>query len=125
MNSGQDTPRKRRATRRNTKARKVQRLERGAQTPIEDYYEPVLRALITLSGKGTVKQVVGLVESAMWSEFNEFDLERIASSKISRWEKRVNFARYRMMENGLIADSSERGVWEITEKGKKWLAERK
>jgi len=38
-----------------------------------------------------------------------------------RWQKRVQFTRLRLVERGLIDKDSPRGVWEISDEGRRAL----
>jgi restriction endonuclease Mrr len=51
------------------------------------------------------------------------DFEPLKSGEI-RWRNRARFARLRMKELGLLSDSSHRGIWEITESGRQYLAKK-
>lgn len=40
-----------------------------------------------------------------------------------RWRNRARFARLRMKERGLLNDKSARGIWELTDAGRRFLDE--
>ncbi len=103
------------------KRKKRKRLKRGLRTAQNRYYEPILKALITLGGKGSVREVLELVESYMKSELNQYDIAFLPSGSMRRWENAANWTRRDMVQQGLLSSDSDRGVWEITEKGKSWL----
>lgn len=58
----------------------------------------------------------------MQSTLTPRDYERLDQGE-ERWRNRVRFARLRMKERGLISSTSRRGVWEITDDGRKFLDE--
>lgn len=107
-----------------SKSKKKKLLPRGLRTSPTNFYEPILRSLVDSDGRGLAKDVLKLVERSMKSSFNPYDLEGLKSG-VARWENTANWARLDMVRLGLLLPDSERGIWEITEKGKKWLEERK
>lgn len=100
--------------------------ETGAEylvkTPREAFWKPVLSALVDLGGSGTLDQVKQLVEGKMASILNEHDYEQLPQSHRLRWENDVEWARFDLVAEGFIADNSARGIWEVTETGRDWLA---
>ena len=103
---------------------KIKRLKHGLRTPQPSYYEPILQSLTTLGGKGSAKEVIKLVGRSMKAVLNKDDRELLSSGNTTRWEKTANWARMDMVKQRLLSPDSEHGVWEITDKGVKWLAER-
>ena len=116
---------KKRVVRRRSKNRKAKHRKRGELTPKENYYQPILQALMDMNGKGSRPAVLQRLERSMASVFNQFDREPDKSDHKPTWHKRASFARLDMVKLGLLTHSSGRGVWEITEKGKKWFVDRK
>lgn len=62
------------------------------------------------------------VEEALFEKFkaafqDPFYSERVGGG-VPRWKKNVQFARNTARERGLIKQESERGIWELTEKGR-------
>jgi len=45
------------------------------------------------------------------------DLELVPSGTSKRWEKRANWERYQMVQEGLLRSDSPQGIWELSEKG--------
>lgn len=79
------------------------------------YFQPVINALIELGGSGRPEEVEeAIVERLELSE--EERNEQIPSGQ-SRFSNKVNWARFYLVKAGLI-DSSTRGVWSLTEKGR-------
>lgn len=51
----------------------------------------------------------------------EFDLEKLKSkSREERWKNTAQWARFEMVKEGLLSNSSPNGIWEITEKGREY-----
>lgn len=78
-----------------------------------------------MGGKATEKEVFESIEQKMGRFFNDLDLEILKDGYTKRWQKNVAWERYILVKEGLLKFDSPRGVWEITEKGKKILADNK
>ncbi len=93
------------------------------KTPAGAFYIPILEALEELGGRGLSQQVLDLVYERMKDRLTEDDLKPIPSGGDLRWRNTAQWARYIMTRNGLLAQDSPRGVWEISEAGKAYLQE--
>lgn len=101
-------------------------LKMGLKTPQESYVMPILESVIELGGKAEMKDVLNLVHSKMKGILNSYDYEPIPSvPKRQRWKNTAKWARYSMVNEGLLAKDSPWGIWEITEKGRKFYEENK
>ena len=96
------------------------KLKKGLRTPEKAYYIPILESIIELGGSAEVEDVLKLVHNKMKDILNEYDYETLRFGEI-RWENAAKWARYTMVEKGLLSNNSNRGIWEITEKGRKYL----
>jgi hypothetical protein len=57
---------------------------------------------------------------------NSYDEEPLRSRRnVKRCENTARWARQKMVEKGLLAKDSPRGIWEITEEGRKYYYEEK
>lgn len=92
----------------------------GSITKQREYNMPLLESLIELGGGGKVHEVMDMVFQKMENQLTEADLSKLESGGI-RWKKYVQWARYHLKINGHIKSDSPRGIWEITDKGKKNL----
>jgi len=79
------------------------------------YFQPVINALIELGGSGRPEEVEEVVANQLGISEKERN-EQIPSGQ-SRYSNKVNWARFYLVKAGLI-DSSTRGVWSLTEKGR-------
>ena len=105
---------------------KVKGNKKGGRTPEEQFIIPILESIIELGGKAEVKRVYERVHSKMKDILTEYDYEPLPSNPQEiRWKNNVRFARLRMVKEGLLAENSPRGIWEITEKGRKFYEENK
>jgi restriction system protein len=104
------------------KRRNLGRLQRGLRTPEIAYYQPILEALNELGGSAEMNDVVERVEQSMRGVLRQVDYEPLASgTEMLRWRNTAQWARNTMVEEGLLKLDSPRGMWEITEAGRRAL----
>jgi hypothetical protein len=93
----------------------------GSILPEQAYWRPILTIIDEAGGSMAATDVIEAVWERLRDQLTPRDLERQRLGEM-RWRNRVRFARLRMKERGLLSDSSPRGVWEITEEGRSYLA---
>jgi len=79
------------------------------------YFQPVIDSLIELGGSGRPSEVKDLIVDTL--EISEEEQSAQIASGTSRFSKNVDWARFYLAKAGYI-DSSIRGVWSLTEKGR-------
>lgn len=100
------------------------RLPRGMRNPEPSFRQPILEAIMELGGSAPIDDVLGLVEQNMSKELNDVDYQPLPSDpNCLRWRNTAQWARYNMVQEGLLKSDSPRGIWEITEEGRRWLSE--
>lgn len=97
---------------------------RGA-IPQKEYRLPILETLLEKGGKTTQSEVFEIIGQKMGTAFNNLDLEVLSDGYTLRWQKNVAFARFRMSKEGILKHDSPRGIWEISEKGRKFWEDNK
>lgn len=97
---------------------------RGA-IPQKEYRLPILETLLEKGGKTTQSEVFEIIGQKMGTAFNNLDREVLSDGYTLRWQKNVAFARFRMSKEGLLKPDSPRGIWEISEKGRKFWEDNK
>jgi restriction system protein len=101
------------------------RLQRGLRTPEGAYYRPILKTLDHLGGRAKLNDILDRVKELMQGTLTEHDYQPLNSdSEMPRWRNAAQWARNAMVKEGLLKDDSPRGVWEISEAGRRVLAER-
>lgn len=105
--------------------KKRSRLERGLRTPEEKFILPILEALVELGGEAHASDVLKLVHAKMKNILNTYDYEDLSSNNQKRWENTAQWTKDRMVKEGLLDRNVPRGVWRITEKGKKFYQNNK
>jgi hypothetical protein len=101
-----------------------QRRFRGELTPQRTFRKPILEILISKGGTAEGREVVEELERVMEPTLKPADYEE-NSDGTTKWTKAANFQRLTMVHDGLLADNSERGIWQATDKGRLWLKERR
>lgn len=99
------------------------RINYGQRTQQAKYRTPILQALEDLGGSGYVNEVLDFVYKKMKNFLVPVDLEEIPSVRQKRWRNTAMWERSHMVKDGLVKNDSPRGIWEISEKGKKYLKE--
>jgi restriction system protein len=104
-------------------AEKAPRLPSGLMTPQAAYRVPILRALAALGGRAKNRAVLDHVRAAMAERLNAYDHQPIGSdANRPRWQTTAEFCRNALREEGLLVAGSPRGIWEISDAGRAWLA---
>jgi hypothetical protein len=104
------------------KATKRTRVPSGALLPEDRYVLPLLSALVELGGSAPYRQVVDRVGELLKGDLTDLDLEPVNSGNI-RWQNRLQFVRLRLVQEGRMTRESGRGVWAISDEGRKYLEE--
>ena len=87
--------------------------------PYADYEIPLLQALFRLGGSPKTSDVYPVVEAIMREELREHPEEYgKTKSGVVIWVNKVRWAREYLKQKGQL-DGSERGVWKITQSGRK------
>ncbi len=93
------------------------RAKPGALLRLEEYMEPLLSVLAERGGTAPAREVIDAVGDRLEGRLQATDMEKLSSGAV-RWENRTQFARLRLVEQGLLAKDSPRGVWSLTEFGR-------
>ena len=91
-------------------------------TPADAYWVPILETLVELGGSARGEEVVNRVGQRMRGILKPGDCERLPSGVDIRWRNRCNWQRFNMVRQGILRSGSPRGVWQISEEGRQWLA---
>lgn len=95
----------------------------GSILPEREYWLPILRVLVEADGSAKANDVIDAIEPLIADRLTQADYEPLQIGEM-RWRNRARFARLRMRERGLLSPTSGRGVWEITDEGRRFLNER-
>ncbi len=119
--SGRSKPKRSSKTKRSSKAK---RAPKGSLLPEEAYKLPILEALEDAGGRAPTSEVVTAVGERLGVDLGDIDRELIGSGEV-RWKNRVQFVRLKLIESGLMESDSPRGIWAITDAGRRYVKEAK
>ena len=108
--------------RRTRRARDHKRAPVGSLLPEMAYELPILEVLVEEGGTAHAHTVIDRVGEKLEKRLTDRDKQLLPSGGI-RWQKRVQFARLRLAERGLLRRDSGRGIWAITDTGRRHLAD--
>jgi restriction system protein len=104
--------------------RDLGRLRRGLRTPEAAYYRPILQVLVELGGRAPMAQILDRVAQGMQGVLRDVDYQPLTSDPdLPRWRNSAQWARNSMVQEGLLKNDSPRGIWEISETGRRSLQE--
>ena len=81
---------------------------------------PLLRALTERGGSAPASEVIEAVGEKLDAQLTPVDKEALSSGQI-RWKNRTQWARLKLVEEGLMEKDSPKGLWAITETGRSKL----
>lgn len=81
---------------------------------------PILEILMEAKGAAPASEVIDALVGRMRSMLTQRDYETLSMGEV-RWRNRARFARLRMTEQGLLSGTSPRGIWELTDAGRRHL----
>lgn len=100
--------------------------KKGEITPHSACCPFILLALVEMGGSGKTRHVLDRVGEKMKHILKPIDYEVLPSDgKTIRWRNSAQWARDKMSnKDGRMTERND-GIWEISDKGRKWLAEQK
>jgi hypothetical protein len=100
------------------------RLPRGLRTPEEAFRRPILEALVELGGRASASLVLDRVGRKMANVLTQHDRQPLPSRKDEmRWQNSARWCRNTLVSEGLLKSGSPKGIWEISEAGRKFLTQ--
>jgi hypothetical protein len=106
------------------RTRRSPRSRRGRRTPEDVFRLPILRALVALGGSAPLHSVLTRVFAEVEGSLTEVDFEPLPSEPTTpRWQNTAQWARKKLVMEGLMRNDSPRGTWAISERGIAYLAE--
>lgn len=88
---------------------------KGEETPLWEFYRPILQALIALGGDATRKEIESKLEGTIDGSLKKGDLA-LSAQGVPRWKIMVRRARKPMISEGFITGENLLR-WKITSKG--------
>jgi len=87
--------------------------------PQRNYRIPILQILIEFGGYGEVKDILNRVYEVVEDQLSDVDLRQISGGQYS-WQNTAQWERLVMKKEGLLKNDSPKGIWEISDTGKKY-----
>jgi len=101
---------------------RLQSLRGGLKTPETAYRTPILETLVELGGRATTDQIRPRLLAKLEGVLGPHDLEGLPSNPTCpRWWNTAMWCRLYMVKEGLLRGDSPRGVWEISDRGRRAL----
>src|SRR5260370_590341 len=98
------------------------RIRKGLRTPEPAFFCPILQALSDLGGSAKRSAIFQLLEHSMRDVLKPIDYQILSSeAQQMRCQNSPQWARNLMVKEGLLQADSPGGIWEITEKGRVFL----
>lgn len=95
---------------------------KGEITPHPAFCRAILESLVELGGSAKTRAVLDLVGEKMKPTLKPLDYAVLPSDgKSIRWRNSAQWARNTMVNEDGRMTKSKNGIWEISEKGRKWL----
>ena len=96
--------------------------KKGERTGEDAFYMSILIVLNELGGRAHCQKVFKRLEKFIGDQFSEKDWEYLPSRNNEiRWINTARWTRQRLVNDGLLASNSPRGIWEITAAGREAL----
>lgn len=110
-----------RQRRRRTKPKRAPRAKTGSILHESAYELPILQIIETHGGRAAAREVLDELGPKLDGQLTEVDRQELASGDV-RWRNRAQFVRLRMVEKGDLVKDSPRGMWEISDQGRRRVA---
>lgn len=99
------------------------KLVKGLKTPEKAFVFPVIDTLMEFGGTAPRKQVVQIVYEKMKHILNDYDLLPMSYNKyVPRWKDTLHWVKLNLLERGILARGTEKGIWALTDYGKAYYA---
>jgi hypothetical protein len=103
---------------RRTKAVRPPRAKSGSILHESAYEVPMLEIISEQGGRAAAREVLEELGKRLADQLTEVDHEELGSGDV-RWRNRAQFVRLRLVELGDLVKDSPRGMWEISEQGRR------
>ena len=107
--------------RRRRKSVRPARAKRGSILHESAYELPMLEILDEHGGRAATREVIEELGTRLNGQLTEADGEVLSSGDV-RWRNRAQFVRLRLVERGDMVKDSPRGIWELSDQGRRRLA---
>jgi Mrr N-terminal domain len=106
---------------RRKRAPRAARAKTGTILHESAYERPMLEIITEHGGRAAAREVLDELETRLDGRLTDVDRQELASGDV-RWRNRAQFVRLRLVEQGDMVKESPRGIWEISDQGRRRLA---
>ena len=96
--------------------RSAARPGRGDHLALEELRRPLMESIYEMGGSVRAGVLRPVLRERLSSHLTAADVEPVASGE-ERWWNAARWERHKLVEEGLLRSDSERGTWELSEKG--------
>lgn len=94
------------------------------QLPQREFRIPLLQTLVEMGGRGRAGVVEERVGELLQERLTQYDYANLESGPV-RWRKKTQWCRKNLIDEGLLVEGTPRGIWEISDEGRVWLAQQR
>ncbi|MCB7128438.1 MAG: DUF559 domain-containing protein [Candidatus Brocadiales bacterium] len=88
---------------------------------VKDCYIPLLLTLEKLGGRADTDTTCNMVKRLVEDKIKSSDHDLVGAAQVPKWRNTIQWTRKRLIDDGLLEGNSPRGIWEISEQGRKYL----
>lgn len=103
---------------RRAKATRPSRAKTGTILHESAYELPMLEIISEHGDRAAAREVLDELGTRLKGQLTEVDRQELASGDV-RWRNRAQFVRLRLVEQGDMVKDSPRGIWELSEQGRR------
>jgi hypothetical protein len=107
-----------RQRRRRGQMARAPRAKTGSILAASEYEMPMLEIVAEHGGRAAAREVLDELDTRLDGQLTDVDRQSLGSGDI-RWRNRAQFVRLRLVEQGDLVKDSPRGIWEITDQGRR------
>ena len=89
------------------------------RAPQDAYRNPILQVLYEMGGWSRTNELLDNVGELMRDDLIAADLDYLPSGNDIRWRNAAQWERQVMADKGMLKKNSPRGIWELTDKGRR------
>ena len=93
------------------------RIPAGLLLPQPEYFTPIIEILNENGGQAHKSLVLEHLGARLDDRLTDLDREALQTGE-PRWQSRAQFARLRLVKDGLLDGDSARGIWALTAEGR-------
>ena len=96
--------------------RRATRPSSGTRLSLEELRQPLMETIYEMGGSVRAGALRPVMRERLSCRLSSGDLEPLSSGE-ERWWNATRWERHQLVEEGLLRSDSERGTWELSEKG--------